>query len=99
MPCLRYPLRRRRPASHQLLPQKVLRVLGAAAVSVIIAFVLLPAFVVTLAAFNARAILSFPPESWSWRGFIKAIAYEDFQAGVRNGLILPARASSVALVP
>src|SRR5947209_15226325 len=98
MPCLRYPLRCRRPASHPLLAQKVLRVLGAAAVSFILAFVLLPAFVVTLAAFNARAILSFPPESWSWRWFIKAIEYEDFQAGFRNGLIVTAWASSIALV-
>ena len=59
---------------------------------------LLPAVVVTLAAFNSRAILSFPPESWSWRWFVKAIAYEDFQAGFRNGLIVTAWASSIALV-
>src|SRR5258705_13563690 len=75
-----------------------LRVLGAAVVTVILAFVLLPALVVSLAAFNGRAILSFPPETWSWRWFIKAIAYEDFQAGVRNGLIVTAWASSIALV-
>ena len=97
MPCLRYTFGRR-PASHQLLFQRLLRVLGAAAVSVILAFVLLPAFVVTLAAFNGRAILSFPPESWSWRWFVKAIEYEDFQGGFRNGLIVTAWASSIALV-
>ena len=58
----------------------------------------MPAFVVTLAAFNSKAILSFPPESWSWRWFAKAVAYEDFQAGFRNGLIVTAWASSIALV-
>jgi putative spermidine/putrescine transport system permease protein len=97
MPCFRYAFRRQ-PASHQLLLQRVLRVLAAAAVSLILAFVLLPAFVVTLAAFNGRAILSFPPESWSWRWFVKAIEYEDFQAGFRNGLIVTAWASSIALL-
>ena len=51
---------------------------------------MLPAFVVTLAAFNGKAILSFPPETWSLRWFAKALAYEDFQAGFRNGLIVTA---------
>ena len=78
--------------------QKVTRAFGSVAITAILAFVLLPAVVVTLAAFNSRAILSFPPESWSWRWFVKAIAYEDFQAGFRNGLIVTAWASSIALV-
>ena len=34
-------------------------------VTAILGFLLLPALVVTLAAFNDRAILSFPPETWS----------------------------------
>jgi putative spermidine/putrescine transport system permease protein len=80
---------------------KVLRLLsrlpGGLAVTAILGFVLLPAFVVTLAAFNDRALLSFPPVAWSWRWFAKAIAYEDFQAGVRNGLIVTSWASSIAL--
>src|SRR5215467_13533004 len=78
--------------------QWLLRLLGGITVSAILGFLLLPRLVVTLAAFNSRAILSFPPESWSWRWFIKAIAYEDFQAGFRNGLIVTAWASSIALV-
>jgi putative spermidine/putrescine transport system permease protein len=73
------------------------RFLGGLAVTAILGFVLLPAFVVTLAAFNDRALLSFPPAAWSWRWFAKAIAYEDFQAGVRNGLIVTSWASSIAL--
>jgi putative spermidine/putrescine transport system permease protein len=78
--------------------QSLLRFLGGAAVILILGFLLLPGLVVTLAAFNSRAILSFPPESWSLRWFAKAIAYEDFQAGFRNGLIVTAWASSIALV-
>src|SRR5712664_1626343 len=56
-----------------------LRLLGGVTVSAILGFLLLPALVVTLAAFNSRAILSFPPESWSWRWFVKALAYDDFR--------------------
>ena len=81
-----------------MLSQKLLRLLGGATVAAILGFLLLPAVVVTLAAFNSRAILSFPPESWSWRWFIKAIAYDDFQAGFRNGLIVTTWASSIALL-
>jgi len=72
--------------------------LGGAIVIAILGFLVLPAFVVTLAAFNGKAILSFPPESWSWRWFVKAIAYPDFQLGFRNGLIVTAWASSIALI-
>ena len=77
---------------------KLLRLIGGTAVTAILGFLVLPAVVVTLAAFNERAILSFPPETWSWRWFAKAIAYEDFQAGFRNGLVVTSWASSIALV-
>ena len=80
------------------LSHKLLRLLGVVTVTAIVGFLLLPALVVTLAAFNGRAILSFPPETWSWRWFIKAIEYQDFQLGFRNGLIVTAWASSIALV-
>ena len=76
----------------------LLRLLGGITVTAILGFLILPAFVVTLAAFNGKAILSFPPETWSWRWFIKAIAYQDFQAGLHNGLIVTGWASSIALV-
>jgi putative spermidine/putrescine transport system permease protein len=78
--------------------RQFLRVSGGVAVIAILGFLMLPAFVVALAAFNGRAILSFPPETWSWRWFAKAIAYQDFQSGFRNGLIVTAWASSIALV-
>jgi putative spermidine/putrescine transport system permease protein len=76
----------------------LLRLIGQMTVLAILGFLMLPAFVVTLAAFNGKAILSFPPETWSWRWFVKAIAYEDFQAGFRNGLLVTGFASSIALV-
>jgi putative spermidine/putrescine transport system permease protein len=82
----------------RFLSQRLLRALGGITVAAILGFLVLPAFVVTLAAFNNRAILSFPPETWSWRWFAKAITYQDFQAGFWNGLIVSGWASSIALV-
>jgi putative spermidine/putrescine transport system permease protein len=78
--------------------QRLLRPLGAVTVIAILGFLLLPAIVVMVAAFNGRAILSFPPETWSWRWFAKALDYEDFRAGFRNGLIVTAWASVLALI-
>lgn len=75
----------------------LLKAVGIAVVVATLGFLLLPAVVVTMAAFNGRAILSFPPETWSWRWFAKAIAYEDFQAGFRNGLVVTAWSSLIAL--
>ena len=83
---------------HRSWSRPILRFVGCLVVTAILAFILLPALVVTLAAFNDRAILSFPPESWSWRWFAKALAYQDFQDGFRNGVIVTACASSIALV-
>src|SRR5262245_20368420 len=74
------------------------RIGGALVVAAILGFLLLPALVVTVAAFNAKAILAFPPQGLSWRWFAKALAYDDFRAGFHNGLIVTAWASSIALV-
>jgi putative spermidine/putrescine transport system permease protein len=82
----------------RLSSQRPLRLFGALIVAAILGFLLLPAMVVALAAFNDRAILSFPPDTWSWRWFAKALAYEDFRAGFRNGLIVTAWASAIALI-
>jgi putative spermidine/putrescine transport system permease protein len=76
----------------------LLRAVGITLVLATLGFVLLPALVVAIAAFNARAILAFPPEALSWRWFVKALAYEDFRAGFRNGLIVTAFASTIALI-
>jgi len=80
------------------MPARVWRIGGALVVAAILGFLLLPAVVVAIAAFNARAILSFPPQGLSWRWFAKALAYEDFRAGFRNGLIVTAWASAIALI-
>src|ERR1700730_17511698 len=81
-------------SSYQRLLQIAMRML----VLAILGFLVLPAAVVTLAAFNGRAILSFPPQTWSLRWFAKAIAYEEFRSGFGNGLIVTACASSIALL-
>jgi len=78
--------------------QRALGFCGTLLVLLILGFLVLPAAVVTIAAFNDKAILSFPPQAWSWRWFAKAIAYEDFRAGFRNGLIVTAWSSVIALL-
>src|SRR3954470_15651569 len=78
--------------------QHVLAWSGRCAVLLILCFLLLPALVVTIAAFNDRAILSFPPQAWSWRWFDRALAYQDFRDGFRNGLIVTAWSSTIALL-
>jgi len=77
--------------------QGVLGWIGLFAVMLILAFLVLPAAVVMIAAFNDKAILSFPPQAWSWRWFGRALAYEDFRQGFRNGLIVTACSSTIAL--
>ena len=63
----------------------------------ILGFLVCPALVVTVSAFNAKSILAFPPESWSLRWFRAALAYSDFRSGFWNGLIVSAWASLIAL--
>ncbi|RBL86908.1 ABC transporter permease [Streptomyces cavourensis] len=67
-------------------------------VAALLAFVLLPVVVVTLASFNDKALLSFPPEQWSVRWFQRVFAYPDFQQGFRASLVVVGWASSLALV-
>ena len=71
---------------------------GKALVALILAFVILPAAVVTLAAFNDRAILSFPPTAYSTRWFTRAMAYRDFRTGLWNGVVVMLWASTLSLV-
>jgi putative spermidine/putrescine transport system permease protein len=79
-------------------PQRALHLAGWLTVILILGFVLCPVVVVTIAAFNAKSILAFPPEALSLRWFEKALAYEDFQKGVRNGAIVTLWASLIALL-
>lgn len=70
---------------------------GALLVALILVFIMLPAIVVTITAFNDKAILVFPPQSYSWRWFERALSYDDFRKGFLNGLIVTAWASTLAL--
>ncbi len=74
-----------------------LRIASPLVLTLILTFVLLPVFVVVMASFNDRALLSFPPESWSLRWFIRAFTYPDFQQGLRASLIVMGWASFIAL--
>ena len=78
--------------------QLLLQLSGTLTVLAVLGFLLLPALVVALAAFNASALPSFPPQAWSLRWFAKAIAYHDFQEGLRSGLIVTSLASLIALM-
>jgi putative spermidine/putrescine transport system permease protein len=78
--------------------QRLLGLCGKIAVLLILGFLILPAAVVTVAAFNDKAMLAFPPQAWSLRWFAKAIAYQDFRDGFHNGLIVTAWSSTIALV-
>jgi putative spermidine/putrescine transport system permease protein len=77
--------------------QRLLQLGGTLTVLAVLGFLLLPAFVVSLAAFNASALPSFPPQAWSLRWFAKAIAYQDFEQGLRNGVIVTSLSSVIAL--
>jgi putative spermidine/putrescine transport system permease protein len=74
------------------------RLTGHVVVAAILLFVILPAIVVALAAFNDRAIQAFPPQVWSLRWFVRAFEYADFRKGFWNGLTITAWASTIALL-
>jgi putative spermidine/putrescine transport system permease protein len=76
----------------------MLRWSGRVLVAAILLFVLLPGVVVAISAFNDRAILQFPPQSWSLRWFYRAFSYSDFAKGFWNGLTVTMWASSIAVM-
>lgn len=79
------------------MPKFPLKLIGILLVAAILGFVMLPAVVVTITAFNDKAILAFPPQSYSLRWFARALEYDDFRKGFWNGLIVTAWASTIAL--
>ena len=77
------------------------RILGFAVKLLVVAvlgFIILPAFVVTIAAFNDKALLSFPPQQYSLRWFYNALNYRDFRLGFQNGVIVMLASSAIALI-
>lgn len=75
-----------------------LRVAGPLLIALLLAFVLLPVVVVTLAAFNEKAIIAFPPESYSLAWFARVFTYPDFRDGFRASLVVTGWSSFLALV-
>ena len=77
---------------------RTLRVIVRVFVCCVVGFLLLPALVVFIAAFNDRSVLAFPPQSLSLRWFVRALTYEDFRHGLINALIVMAWASTIATI-
>ena len=79
------------------LSSHALALAGRLLVVAILGFIVLPAAVVGIAAFNDQALLAFPPEKLSLRWFANAIDYHDFRLGFWNGLIVTCWSSTIAL--
>jgi putative spermidine/putrescine transport system permease protein len=75
-----------------------LRIAGPLLIALLLAFVLLPVVVVTLAAFNEKAIIAFPPESYSLAWFARVFTYPDFREGFHASLVVTGWSSFLALV-
>ncbi|WP_160121316.1 ABC transporter permease [Rhodovarius lipocyclicus] len=69
-----------------------------ALVVALLGFVLLPAVVACVSAFDTRALIAFPPQGFTWRWFHRALTYEDFQVGFVNSLYVAAIASTLAIL-
>lgn len=67
-----------------------------ALVILLLGFVAMPAVVACVVAFDARAILNFPPQSWSLRWFERALTYDDFRHGAWNSLVVMLASSVIA---
>lgn len=83
---------------NHILYRRTLHALGVLLIATILVFVMIPVLVVTMAAFNDKALLSFPPAQWSWRWFERAISYSDFQSGLVSSLVVTSWASTLALI-
>lgn len=75
-----------------------LRIAGPVLVALLMAFVLLPVVVVTISAFNEKAIIAFPPESWSLKWFERVFTYPDFREGFKASLVIMGWSSVLALI-
>jgi putative spermidine/putrescine transport system permease protein len=64
----------------------------------LLAFVLMPAAVAIMAAFDERSIIAFPTQGFSWRWFERALNYEDFQTGFVHSVFVAAIASTLSVL-
>jgi putative spermidine/putrescine transport system permease protein len=67
-----------------------------ALVVLIVIFVLAPAVVIVVSAFNQQAFLSFPPKSYSLKWFYAALANDDFRVGFANSIWILLWSSTIA---
>jgi putative spermidine/putrescine transport system permease protein len=77
---------------------RTLKYLGIAVVMILLGFIVLPAVVVMMTAFNNAAMLAFPPQEWSLRWFERALTYRDFRHGFVNGAIIMMFTSVLAVL-
>ncbi|MBI3706581.1 MAG: ABC transporter permease [Proteobacteria bacterium] len=77
--------------------RRLWRLSAGAVLGAILLYLTIPSLVVIMAAFNDKAILSFPPQNPSLRWFVKAYNYDDFRKGFYNGLLVTGWASAIAL--
>ena len=67
------------------------------AVLALVAFMTLPTVVVVAVSFNPTAILSFPPDGLSLRGYANALTYPQFQRAAGNSVVVSGGAVLLAL--
>jgi putative spermidine/putrescine transport system permease protein len=68
-----------------------------ALIAVLLVYMTLPAIVVIVTSFNPGEVLSFPPNGFSLRWYVKVFTYPDFREAFYNGLIVSLWASTLAL--
>lgn len=76
--------------------RRIGRFIGGAVVFLILAYLVMPSVVVIGAAFGPQETLSFPPQGFSLRWFVKAFNYHDFQRGFKNSMIVMSVAAFAA---
>lgn len=69
-----------------------------AVVVLLLGFVLLPAVVTAVVAFNHGSLISFPPKEWSLRWFERALSYRDFRNGFYNSMIIMVATSIISVI-
>lgn len=75
----------------------VRRWLGIATVGSIVAFLSIPTVVVLVVSVNPTAILSFPPDGFSLKWYVRAITYPQFQRAIGNSLWVTAISAVLAV--
>ncbi len=75
------------------------RICQAAVAGAVLLFLIAPLVVVVVSAFNAGAVVAFPPQGWSLRWFAAAWQRQDFIAALGTSLWLGVLVTAISLVP